>query len=423
MEFNRIESSFFVSVLCIELDVPINGVLTVGTETIEMVIVPKIDGRGRFILEYSNASPFSPDVKDGVRKYEGSSEMLGRHPLLEKAWLSDGDTTLTLRRTIPWHHEQIEIPLDAKVEYAGTVSKGRLALRRDVISRKDTLLTEVSFSLVDFPDFLIRQQISDTSKVLEVQDFAKTNLPEGWELGIRPSASQITLDTEDGWIIKITKEVQSTRGLNTHSGLIHTSDGGAFSSEQLTELLKGLNLFFEFVTVDHFRPTTVIGFDSEKQPVWGQINDLIDTPRRKFTWFENNWDAPNGVFLEILFCNFWRKWTERSKELEEAVNRYVQSEKSLQSGNLIGAIAESFAGLETLASVVLGKTINIGESKREIDRALSCFNVPRTNVRQLSNPLFKNLSVTLNEGSGKGVNLLNEVRNYSPHPASKQDSG
>ena len=51
MQFNGLESLFFDRILQAELDVPINAVLSVGGETIEMVIVPKIDGRGRFILD------------------------------------------------------------------------------------------------------------------------------------------------------------------------------------------------------------------------------------------------------------------------------------------------------------------------------------------------------------------------------------
>ena len=42
MEFNDLESSFFDSVLHVELGVPINAALSIGTESIEMVIVPKI---------------------------------------------------------------------------------------------------------------------------------------------------------------------------------------------------------------------------------------------------------------------------------------------------------------------------------------------------------------------------------------------
>ena len=416
MELNDVESLFFDSVLRVELGVPINAVLSVDTETIEMVVVPKVDGRGRFIFEYSNASPFSPEVKDGVRVYEGASEMFGRHPLLERAWLNDSNTTLTLRRTVPAHFKQIEIPTEAKVDFAGFNGRGRLSLSRDQIIREDTLLTQASFSLVNFPDFIAPQPHSDRSQIVEVQDYVRTKLPEGWELSIRPPVGQIVLDTENGWVISIAKEVERTRGLTTHRGLINKSDGSLFNREQLIGLLKGLNLFFQFVTVDHLRPTTIIGFDCRKRPVWGQIDEFHDTPRRKLTWFENNWDAPNGAFLEILFRKFWRIWTERSKELEEALNRYVQSEKGLQSGNLIGAIAESFAGLETLASLVLRKTIKIGESKKEIDRALSCHKVPHTDVRQLGNPFFKNLCDRLNEGTGKGVYLLNDVRNYSPHP-------
>ena len=147
MQFNGLESLFFDRILQAELDVPINAVLSVGGETIEMVIVPKIDGRGRFILEYSNASPFSPEVKDGVRKYEGTSEMFGRYPLLERAWLNDSKATFTLRGTVPGHYKQTEIPIDAKVEFAGVKSKGILSLRRDGINRGDTLLTKASFSL------------------------------------------------------------------------------------------------------------------------------------------------------------------------------------------------------------------------------------------------------------------------------------
>ena len=341
-------------------------------------------------------------MKDGNLVYEGASEMFGRHPLLERAWLNDSNTTLTLRRTVLARYKQIEIPVDAKVDFAGFRSRGRLSLRRDEFNREDTLLAKASFSLVNFPDFITPQPVFDTSQIIEAQDYVRTRLPEGWELSIRPPAGQIVLDTEEGWVIRITKEVQKTRGLTTHRGLIDKSDGSPFDTEQLDWLLKGLNLFFQFVTVDHLRPTTVIGYSSGEQPTWGRIDELYDAPRRKLTWFENNWDAPNGVFLEVLFRKFWRIWTERGKELEEALNRYVQSDKALQSGNPIGAIAESFAGLETLASLVLKKTISLGESKKEIDRALSCYEVPHTDVRQLGNPVFKKLCDRLNEGTGQG---------------------
>ena len=205
-----------------------------------------------------------------------------------------------------------------------------------------------------------------------------------------------------------------TQGLTTHSGLINTSDGSPFSGEQLIWLLNGLNLFFQFVTVDYLSPTIVIGYDSKERLVWGQVGEFHGTPRRKLTWFENNWDAPNGELLEVLFRAFWLMWIDKGKELGEAVQRYVQSASSLRSGNPFSAIAESYAGLETLASVVLGKTDF--ESKKGIEEALCRADVPHRDLTKLDIPAFNELRQALDEESRKGVYLLNGVRNYVPHP-------
>ena len=102
-------------------------------------------------------------------------------------------------------------------------------------------------------------------------------------------------------------------------------------------------------------------------------------------------------------------------EISEAIDLYIRSVTSSENGNPVGAIGESYAGLEALASLVRGKTIS-GKSAEAIDAVLKQKGVPRRCLKELNLPVFTRLGNMLNDPSQRGVFLLSDMRNYGPHP-------
>ena len=134
-------------------------------------------------------------------------------------------------------------------------------------------------------------------------------------------------------------------------------------------------------------------------------------------WFGNDHIGLTGHFLEVFYPKFWAKWSAKDEEIGEAIDLYVRSKYTLQNGNPIGSLAESYAALETLAGLTTSRTIG-GNSHIDIDQALEENKVPLrlVNVASLKTTYFLDACDRLEIGSYKGAYLLNKVRNFVPHP-------
>ena len=416
IHLNPLESTFFERLLQVQLDVPVNASLTYQDEILEMIVVPRIRDDGDFVMEYFNATPYSPVAVEGVVSLTGNS-MSGTHPLLEKAWLSDDPVFLELRISQSLPPSQTTVPVRAKVVVAGGNHSGIVALWENGISRNVQPIGESRFNLVGFPDFFVGNNLYDRIIINRILQPVSDQLPEGWTVSARPPQRKLVLQTGCGWNIDICRQDDHLRGMVNHEGVITRTDGSEYGIDDLEALLDGLKNFFAFVVGDYRHPTVVIGYSRNKSPSWGQIGRFSDTLSPRMNWFKNNYTPLTSKFLEVLFPKFWEKWSEKSREISESMDLYVRSTHTQRNGNPIGALAESYAALETLASLTSGETIR-GESHKEIDQALKKNKVPlrMVNANSLNTSYFSEACDKLNIGCYKGVYLLNEVRNYVPHP-------
>ena len=415
MELNALEKTFFDDILRLELDVPINATLTVQDESIDMIVVPEITNDGHFEFKFYNASPYHPQAENGVLTFT-ENEFFGVHPSLETAWLRDEVVKLTLKKSVSFPPQENTFDIKAEVLYAGLGHTGRLALDRNMVSLQESAFTETRFSLMNFPDFKGGYSFPDPAFFANAQKFADDELPDGWSFTLKGPPSRITLDGDEGWYVAITKEETETRGSVTHTGVIAFRDKRAYSTDTLTEILTGLGTFFAFVAARHCFPTVVVGYNEERRPVWGRVARFSDAKPKPLNWFLNNsQDIPQGAYLETLFPKFWEKWKLKSKEVSEAMNLYIRSTTSRHHGNILGAIGESYAALETLASLVQGKTIGPGGATK-IHRALDDKRIPWRFTRDLAPQIFAKMGEVLNEKSGQGIALVEAIRHYGHHP-------
>ena len=419
IELNALEKSFFKNFIPVELDVPVHASLTCGDETLDMVVLPKIDQHGHFVMDYSNASPFVPEPEGGVFTFNGGS-MFGIHPLLERAWLSDDPVDLQLRISpqVPFPFPfQDSTSVKAKVISARPGHTGRIALWENQISLDAGPIAEARFNLVGFSDFEVNQNCYDYVQLDSLLRPVKDQLPEGWTVSLRPPSKRIVLRTYDGLNISICKQDDQLRGMVNHTGVISRTDESDFRVEDLLSTLDALNTFMAFVVGDYLHPTVVIGFSKSHGPSWGKIGRLMGELSPRMNWFRNDYTALTGHFLEVLFPMFWERWAEKGREIDEAIDLYVRSKHAHQNGNPTGALAESYFALEMLASLTAGQTI-VGSSHIKIDQMLESKQVPLrlVNANSLKTSYFSDACDKLGIGTYKGVYLLNEIRNYVPHP-------
>ena len=87
-----------------------------------------------------------------------------------------------------------------------------------------------------------------------------------------------------------------------------------------------------------------------------------------------------------------------------------------QAGTSKDAVAKSYAGLEILASLMQGETIE-QDSAKTITEVLSGSPIPNLH---LNTPVLVKLCNNLNVGNHQGPYLLNKVRNYVVHPLDRK---
>ena len=424
MNLNNLESKFFNSVLVAELNVPVHSTLKYGEDAFDIIVVPGIAPHGYFKLEYYNAPQYDPETQFdengiGTKSWSGS-EIFGTHPSLERAWLSSDLVTLQLHTSRMPLQPVASPELGAKVLYAGDQHRGTLALYRNQVTKQDSPLKRAEFCIVDFPDFITPEKQWRSIAGIGIPERAKLqSVASGLEgdatVKIHPSPHQIVLDSEDGWNITLTKDEQQTRGLVSHTGLVAKSDGGEYKPDELGNILEGLKYFVAFTTGVYCHPTVVIGYNSRNLPVWGEIGRFEADRRRLVNWFNHDNSEPFGVYLEDLFRGFWQRWRAKRSEIIAAIECYVHSNTMIKAGIPKDAVAKSYAGLEILASLTLGRTIE-HDSQKEITNVLSTKQVPRLHLSQSEAPVMTRLCRDLNVGNCQGPYLLNTVRNYVPHP-------
>ena len=416
VELNDLEKSFFQRLLEVELDAPVHGTLNYENEALEMIVTPRISQDGHFEMDYSNASPFIPESQGGVYSYSINS-FFGTHPLLERAWLSGDPVNLKLRISRSFPPPPSIVHVKAKLLSAGSNHSGRIALWENQITLGVEPIKEARFSLVGFPDFISGNNLDALISINRLLQPVRDQLPEGWTIIPKAPEGKIVLQTGCGWTVDICKQLDLLRGMVSHEGVVTRTDGREYRINELENLLEGLKSFFAFVAGDYCHPTVVIGYSTSKSPSWGQTGRLSEISKPRMNWFENNYTPFTGHYLKVLFPKFWEIWSDKSKEVDEVINLHVGSNNTLRNGNPKGALAESYAALETLASLTSGTTIR-GDSDKEIDLALVKNEVPFRLVNEdtLETSYFSDACDELKIGCYNGVYLLNEVRNYVPHP-------
>ena len=426
MDLNDIEREFFERLFPVEMDVPINATFHSDGTPIEMVVIPRIDQNGRFLLEYANATPHMAETKNGWIQW--GDDAFGTHPVLEQAWMNHDLCSLTLRRSVMFSQTQAEWTVGVEVVHADSNFRGHIALARNRVILEEGLLQEAHFSISDFPDFVMGTLSPLTRQDEEARKMLEILIPTGATIIIQPPPRRIVLESGDGWFVRLTKDVGGSRGLVSHTGVVTRSDGEKYGIDDLERVLEGLKLFVAFVRGDYCLPTAVIGYASDGderswRPIWGLVGRLADEPHRRLNWFVNPYDVPLGGHLEALFRGFWKMWSSHREQVDRAIDLYLQSGHSRRNGNPGSAITESYAGLETLAGVCRNMTID-NNSAQEIDQVLQHYDVPLRMIDQLPSQQFGQLArdIGIDCKSGTGVDLLNKVRNYIPHPLARRTS-
>ena len=238
---------------------------------------------------------------------------------------------------------------------------------------------------------------------------------------ILPSPVHVVLKNESGWRIELTKDAVPTRDMIGYTGLIENTNEGEYKANELTSVLRCLNFFFAFVKGAYCHPTSVIGYDSQSWPVWGQIGRFQSDSYHHLNWFNNTSSVAADSTLEELFPRFWRKWLQHKEEMIAIIECYVHSNALRNAGFPKDAVAKSYAGIEILASLASNETIR-GDSSKEIHRVLLNYRIPHLQLNNRNSPTMTRLCEDLGESKLRGAFLLGDVRNYVVHPLNPSTS-
>ena len=424
---NKLETYFFREVLNVELDVPVHATLEYEEDMYDIIAVPQIDSEGYFVLKYSNAPGYEPETHSsedgaGYKRYsfgEGS----GEHPVLQQAWVRRDPVRVQLKPTPLPFPRRLNPKLEAKVLLAGMGHKGKLRLDNNQVSVQPSLLKRAEFCIVDFPDFITPRRMWAKSDIGEIQQELKSlgeKLSDGAKITVG-SSPRVVFETLDGWKISFTKDEEQTRDRISHTGVIERGDGSEYSSDELTELLECLRHFLAFAAGTWRSPTVVIGFNTEKRSVWGEIGRFNSDRQQWPTWFDHNGSSREGCNLEGVFPRFWCRWKEKKDEITAVIKCYVLSYRMRETGLIGDAVAKSYAGLEMLSSLVSGKTISHDPAPK-IGEVLLKNDIPNCHLVEDRHPITTRLCDELSVTAREGTYLLNEVRNYVTHPLKRGTS-
>ncbi len=429
MELNRLERTFFDRILCADLDVPVRATVEYEGHSFDCIVVPKIDGRGYFTLEYYNAS----DVDSATRMTESGSdsqtrtllEAFGLDPLLERAWIQSDLVSLHLNPApVPFRPGRSR-KLEAAVRYASTGNRGGLGLYENQVLVQKAPLKRTEFSLVGFPDFQSSDGQMGPHALIEWSGYEElkkisAKLGDKYKIKIESSPNHVELQSADGWSIRLSRDKDTTRHQVSHTGLIQKVDETEYGIEDLQDVLQALECFLAFAAGAYCYPTAVIGFDSRDRPALGKIGRL-DAPTTSVpNWF-NRGSLCFDAALQDLFPGFWRRWRKNRNEVIAVIQCYLHSNVMRESGLPQEAAAKSYTGLETLASVILGKTIT-RDSHEEIEGVLQSKQIPHLDLNSSETPVMAKLCGDLALSDSSGSHLLGNVRNYVSHPLDPKTS-
>ena len=420
MKFNRLESVFFERIFNAELGVPVPAILEYEGDTFDVILVPGLNEEGDFILRYYNAPTYEPETQSNEASVGTKTwtirQAFGSNPSLERAWLSGGTLTAQMNPS-PFPLRPGPPPkLSTTVLDAGVHNSGALALDRNQVTLRGAPLKKAEFSIVEFPEFVSPNRTWGSIAGLdtEVLKSQASRLEDEATISIRPSPHHAILDSGNGWNIKLARDEQQTRDMVGHTGLIEKTDSEEFGTDELGEVLEGLKYFFAFAVGAYCHPTVIIGFDSQDRPTWGEIGRFKGTVNHLPNWF-NNSSVNAGAALEALFPIFWSRWGDYKDAIVAMVECYVHSNTMRKAGIPKDAVAKSYAGLEILAGLELGKTI-YGSPSEEIFKVLSDYQIPNLRLDRTKTPTMARLCDNLGESEMRGVCLLGGVRNYVAHP-------
>ena len=424
MQLNKIEQKFLSDVLCAELDVPIKAKLKVYDDVFPVVVIPQISQHGHFEICYFGTPAYIPRDETGQQSWK-VDEIFGVHPVLEKAWSKRDIVSLELeerpRSVAPFQNITV-LNIYANVLVVEHNHRGRLSIHKNQILVKKSILKQVEFCLVDFPAFkkpgniLGDISLRGTAEYEAFKSYLKSNRDRFGDDSVTINITKplrTTLRAGKEWEITLTEDTERTRNHVTHSGLITKTNDTGFEIGEVSDLQKGLNDFFAFVSCAYRHPTAIIGNDSHGKAVWGQVGKFNLMPRAT-NWFNNDSSIPATVYLESLFPKFWAKWQEHPKELTAIVESYVNSKAMRQSGLPKEALAASYTGLDLLANLV-SENPDPNDSVANVSKALDCYNIPYRRLKQSETPITTQLARKLSVCKS-GPHVIYSARNYVVHP-------
>ena len=426
MKLNKLETTFFKQVLNVELDVPVHGTLTHEGKALEIIVVPTIDDEGYFKLNYFNAPEYHPDPTiqdDGTSHIDFSrDEAFGSHPVLEDAWRKRTAVTLKMKPSMsPFPDFRRRSPsIETRVLYTDLQYRGTLVLHNRQAVLANSPLKSVLFSISSFTDFETpRKQWSSISGISDSDratlQKVSEKLREGASLAINPAQHFIVLRTGDGWTITLTRDKPLDNETFSHFGTVEKVDGTEYSVSELDHVMEGMRYFFAFTMVKYCFPSVVIGYDRNRNMIFGEAGRFGSDRETPVNWFHHSGEGRWGSILESFFPKFWFKWKVHTDEMKEAIDSYVSSLAMRRAGILRDSVAKSCGGLEIIASLILGNTIRGGAGKK-FDKVLKCFGIPHRELNSSDNPVCHQLCLDLNIADNSGARLIADVRNFVIHP-------
>ena len=257
-------------------------------------------------------------------------------------------------------------------------------------------LTEVQFSLLNFPAFLGEEYqppktIEEFRRGYQRRDFVKLEASP-WVIEVKSFKNTC----------EILKRLRADSGYGlTHEGSIRRSDWKSFSVNQVTSLVELLRLFLSFARGANCGLTLVVGMNDKGQRVWETWSASRPSPwSRERSWF----DHKHGMTLAELFPGFYRRLWEESEHhpLKMALQWYLLSN---ETRSLEGGIVLAQAAMERLSHEFKGNR----KEGAWIADALKEAGIPREIPSELKSLKELANSMTFRHGPHTLVNMRNDL--------------